>query len=185
MLVATLSLTLTACGGDNDEPEIPGGGTPASKFEVHEFTRDKIFEIFPYFISVSGAEYGFCKIRTVCSYDYGTHYNYKIGFDGCYNSYAANVRMAKCINVSSLSQITSIKGVNWIDYPISFYNPLHSVPHTPNYNCFNLEENTGFILEGTYEGRTYYIRIFISSFNRNSAGELIGVNGSFQQFIPN
>ncbi len=183
MLVATLSLTLTACGCDEDEPEPPGGGTPASKFEVHEFTRDKIFKIAPYFISVSGDEYKFCDIRTAC--DYGTHYNYIIGFESDYYSQAGNIRMAKCINVSSLSQITSIKGVNWIDYCFGFNNHLHPDPYTPNFNCFNLEENTGFILEGTYEGRTYYIRIFISSFNRNSAGEIIGVNGSFQQFIPN
>lgn len=179
MLVATLSLTLTACGGDDDEPEIPGGGTPTSKFEVHEFICDKIFKLYPRFIDRLGYEYTFCNIRTVCNYN--TDYNYIIGFD--YSS-AGNIRMAKCINVSSLSQITSIKGVNWIDYALGKY-VNQSNPYRPNSNCFNLEENTGFILEGTYEGSTYYIRIFISSFNRNSAGEIIGVNGSYQQFIPN
>ena len=85
--------------------------------------------------------------------------------------------MARCKDVSSLSQITSISGLSWIDYNIG-------IPYRVGINCFDLEEKAGFILEGTFWGRTYYIRIFISEFNRNSAGTIIGINGSFQQFLP-
>ena len=178
ILVATLNFTFTSCGGDDDEPKSPGGETPTSKFKVREITVDKYSCLYPSFIDVDGQNRDFCNIMSHDSAG-DLSYKYVIGFGYSYHSMARNVRMAKCINVSSLSQITSLKGCVWIDYAMGDRNIY------TNDDCFSLEENNGFILEGTYEGRTYYIRIYISSFNRNSAGEIIGVNGSYQQFIPN
>lgn len=177
LLVTTLSLTFTACGGDdNDEPNTPGGGSSATKFEVKTFTIDNGASVSIYFVDEYGADLKFCNVDTRC--DYNTDYNEIIGFSSDYYSRASNIRMAKCKNVSSLSQITSLSGVSWIDERLG--NSLYTV----NADCFSLEEKTGYILEGTLEGRTYYIRIYISEFNRNSAGNIIGINGSMQQFQP-
>ena len=180
LLVATFSLTLISCGGGEDEPDNPGG-TSATKYEVHKFTIDNGNSFYPYFISVDGDVYKFCNVNTLC--DYNTGHKELIGFSGDRNSSASNIRMARCKDVSSLSQITSISGLSWIDYNLFHY--IHEAnPYRVGINCFDLEEKAGFILEGTFWGRTYYIRIFISEFNRNSAGTIIGINGSFQQFLP-
>ena len=40
------------------------------------------------------------------------------------------------------------------------------------------------VIEGTYAGQAYYVRVFIDSFNRNASGDVIGVNYKWQQFTP-
>lgn len=182
LFVATLSMTFTACGGDDDdEPDNPAGGSSATKFEVVTFTIDNGATVAPHFVDEYGNDFKFCNVDT--KYDYYTDYNEIIGFSIDRYSIASNIRMAKCKDVSSLSQITSLSGVSWIDNAIGHY-VYTSSPYRVNDNCFNLEEKTGYILEGTLDGRTYYIRIYISDFNRNSAGNIIGINGSMQQFQP-
>lgn len=176
LLVTTLSLTFTACGDDDDEPANSNSGSSATKYKIQTFTIDNGGCISPYFVDDDGNNLKFCDVNTKC--DNSTDYNEIIGFSYDHYGQASNIRMARCKKATSLSQITSLSGLSWIDSQIGD-NGL-----CVNIDCFNLEEKTGFILEGTYSGRTYYIRLYISGFNRNSVDEIIGVNGSWQQFQP-
>lgn len=181
LLVITFSLTFTSCGKDDDEPGNPGGSSSTKQYEVRPFTIDNGATIAPFFVDDDGNQAKFCDVNTRC--DYETDNKEIIGFSSDYYTSASNIRMARCNDISSLSQITSISGLSWIDYPINHFG-YESNRYRINVNCYNLEEKTGFILEGTFLGRTYYIRIYISEFNRNSAGTIIGINGFWQQFRP-
>ena len=46
-----------------------------------------------------------------------------------------------------------------------------------------LENNGGYIITYTYQGKAYYIRLFIT-FNVSAAGDLVGINYQFQHFTP-
>lgn len=165
MLAAALSLSLTACGGgDDDEPENPDKPS-TEKYEVVTQTIDVGNDVSPHFIAEDGDVLKFCEVHTTQSLDFYLNKDY-------YSS-ASNLRFAKYGTVSSLSAIKSLKDLNWIQ--TGRYDSRHTLP---------LEEKCGYVFEGTYAGRVYYIRLFINSFNKNSSGTVIGINMQYQQFVP-
>lgn len=46
-----------------------------------------------------------------------------------------------------------------------------------------LSDKNGYIITYTYQGKPYYIRLFIT-FNVSAAGDLVGINYQFQHFTP-
>lgn len=147
MLATILSLSLSSCGGgDDDEPDQPG--KPSMTDVVSGSASEK---------------------RAVCllSEDYeGPHFYwvnnvlYLNNRKGLY-SY---VKMISVGNVSKLSDIKTVPGEGWG-------------------NELPLENNGGYIITYTYQGKAYYIRLFIT-FNVSAAGDLVGINYQFQHFTP-
>ena len=181
MFIPLFSLALTSCGDDdNDEPDNTNGNNP--KYEVHQFveayTPGSIDCSIPIsFTDVNGDDMKFCNVTISTN---GNYLDFKeaIGFNRDYYSRANNVRLATIDNISGLSQIQSISDLQWINFEYGQSNRVL------NSDCFLLKEKTGYILEGSYGGRVYYIRIFISKFNYNSENTIVGVEGEFQQLKP-
>ena len=167
MLATVLSLSLSSCGGgDDDEPDQPG--KPSGKYEVVSNTVDvnSYFDIdFRRNEEGMGLELAFCKAG-VFKGDNGLYF-------GVQDRYSQSIRCATFGSVQSLSAISNVKDLVWYDA----------------YDCtanrrLAVEEKSGFVIEGTYGGQAYYVRVFIDSFNRNASGEVIGVNLKWQQFTP-
>ncbi len=74
------------------------------------------------------------------------------------------VKMVYVGNVSKLSDIKTVPAEGWG-------------------NELPLENNGGYIITYTYQGKAYYIRLFIT-FNVSAAGDLVGINYQFQHFTP-
>lgn len=165
MLATVLSLSLSSCGGgDDDEPDQPG--KPSGKYEVVSNTVDvnSYFDI-DFRRNEDGLELAFCKAG-VFKRDNGLYF-------GVQDRYSQSIRCATFGSVQSLSAISNVKDLVWYGA----------------YDCtanrrLAVEEKSGFVIEGTYDGQAYYVRVFIDSFNRNASGEVIGVNYKLQQFTP-
>lgn len=164
MLATVLSLSLASCGGgDDDEPDPPG--KPSGKYEVGSETIDanRFFEI-SFRRNEDGLELSFCHV--------GVFKNNSLYF-GVRDRYHQSIRCAAFGSVQSLSDINNVKDLEWYDA----------------YDCTEnrrlaVEEKSGFVIEATYNGQAYYVRVFIDSFNRNASGDVIGINLKWQQFNP-
>ena len=82
-------------------------------------------------------------------------------------NYSAQYSYVKMILVGTVSKLSDIK----------------TVPAEGWGNVLPLENNGGYIITYTYEGKAYYIRLFIT-FNVSAAGDLVGINYQFQHFTP-
>lgn len=182
-------LALTACGDDDkDEPEPEKPEIP-SNFDVQSFKLDFVsdamysWRIVPlYFIPYMEEEYVWKESNKLCDVAMGAidypNFTKVIGFSKDYYSKGGNIRIAKCNNVTKISQIQSLNGLSWID------NSMGDCECIVDQDCLLLCENTGYIIEGSFCGSVYYIRILISHFNRNSSNKIIGIEGEYQQFQP-
>lgn len=165
MLATVLSLSLASCGGgDDDEPDQPN--KPSGKYEVvsRTVTVNKRTDI-NFRRYDDGLEMSFCYAG-VFKEDNALYFSLE-------DSYRMNIRCAATGSVSSLSVINNVKDLEWTS------------PDESNLNkTLTANEKSGFLLEGTYDGQAYYVRVLIDSFNRNASGDVIGVNYKWQQFIP-
>lgn len=147
MLATVLSLSLSSCGGgDDDEPDQPGKPSTTDVVSGSASERSAVIllsEVYdgPYFYWGSDKLY----LRN----DNG-HYSY-----------------VKMISVGTVSKLNDIKTV-----------PAEGWGTTPP-----LVNNGGYIITYTYQGKAYYIRLFIT-FNVSAAGDLVGINYQFQHFTP-
>ena len=148
LLVTTLSLTLTACGGDDDEPENPN---PFEEYSIHKYD-----------ISIGLSH----SIVGNTGYADGIF----IWIDS--DSRTLNVRpdngwnplIAYCGKTNRLSTIQLSSNLSWN-------------------TSASLVDGGGYIVEGVYNGKAYYIRL-ICRFNTNAMGKLIGCTIEYQQFKP-
>lgn len=145
MLVATLSITLSSCGGDEDEPDNP---IPFEEYNVHtnslsDGSKHPILGntgygdgIFVYFRS-----------ETMKIYVEPNAWSPSIAFWG---------------KTTKLSNIDISNNLSW-DLSAS------------------LIDGGGYIIEGVYQGRVYYIRLIVK-YNTNAIGKVIGCTLIYQQF---
>ena len=165
MLATVLRLSLSSCGGgDDDEPDQPN--KPSGKYEMVSETIDvnSFFEI-NFRRNEDGSELSFCQAG-VFKGDNSLYF-------GVQDRYHQSIRCAAFGSVQSLSDINNVKDLEWYEA----------------YDCtanrrLAVEEKSGFVIEGTYDGQAYYVRVFIDSFNRNASGDVIGINYKWQQFTP-
>ncbi len=80
------------------------------------------------------------------------------------NGHYSYVKMISVGTVSKLSDIKTVPAGGWGT----------KLP---------LVNNGGYIITYTYQGKAYYIRLFIT-FNVSAAGDLVGINYQFQHFTP-
>lgn len=81
-----------------------------------------------------------------------------------YNGLYSYVKMISVGKVSKLSDIKTVPAEGWG-------------------NELPLTDKNGYIITYTYEGKAYYIRLFIT-FNVSAAGDMVGINYQFQYFTP-
>ena len=167
MLATVLSLSLSSCGGgDEDEPDQPG--KPSGQYEIVSRTINANAEFLIYFIP-----YGYDQNRSFSRVD--TNFNDDGSLYLTCSDWKMDVhdlRYAACGEVKSLESIKSVDGLNWVKGDNGYSSRL------------TVEEKYGFVIEGTRDGQAYYVRMFIDSFNRNASGDVIGINYKWQQFIP-
>ena len=147
MLATVLSLSLSSCGGsDDDEPDQPGkpSTTDVVSGSASENTLVNLL-----------SDGGGCPHFT---WSQNTLY---VGNPSASYSY---VKMVSVGNVSKLSDIKTVPAEGWG-------------------NELPLENNGGYIITYTYQGKAYYIRLFIT-FNVSAAGDRVGINYQFQHFTP-
>lgn len=145
MLATVLSLSLSSCGGgDDDEPDQPGKPSTTDVVSGSASERNIIDLI----------TWGPCFIWEGNSISIGSRSN------GGYTY----VKMVYVGNVSKLSDIKTVPAEGWG-------------------NELPLENNGGYIITYTYQGKAYYIRLFIT-FNVSAAGDWVGINYQFQHFTP-
>lgn len=167
MLATVLSLSLSSCGGgDEDEPDQPG--KPSGQYEIVSRTINASAEFLIGFIPYDYDYYmDFSRVNMNFNDDgslYLTCSDWKMSVH--------SLKYAACGEVKSLESIKGVDGLNWVEEG-NAYRPRLTV-----------DEKCGFVIEGTYDGRAYYVRLFIDSFNRNASGDVIGINLKWQQFIP-
>lgn len=166
MLATVLSLSLASCGGSDDEPDQPG--KPSGKYEVVSRTVNVNGRYTIHFRTYANDfEETFCEI-SIFNGDKGLFFK----VNSCYNCVLNTIRCAAYGKVKSLSAISDVNDLEWINYNES------SLPR------LEVEEKSGFVIEGTYGGQAYYVRVLIDSYNRNASGEVIGINLKWQQFNP-
>lgn len=167
MLATVLSLSLASCGGgDDDEPDQPG--KPSGKYEVVSRTINANAEFLIYFIPYgSDSNSSFSRVNTNKNDDGGIYLTCSGFIAG-----ARSLRYAACGEVKSLESIKSVDGLNWVQEGNAYKPGL-----TVDIKC-------GFVIEKTYNGQAYYVRLFVDSFNRNASGDIIGINLKWQQFTP-
>lgn len=166
MLATVLSLSLSSCGGgdDDDEPDQPN--KPSGKYEVVSRTVDVNRRI-----EIDFRRYGDGWELSLC--DAGIFKEVNGLYFSLKDSYRNDIRCAELGSVSSLSAINHVKDLKWV-----------SALESNTQKTLIVDEKSGFVIEGTCAGQAYYVRVFIDSFNRNASGEVIGVNYKWQQFIP-
>lgn len=165
MLATVLSLSLASCGGgDDDEPDQPG--KPSGKYEVVSRTVDvNARASIDFRRSADGLELEFCSA--------GIFKEGNILYFSLEGGRGMDTRCAELGSVSSLSAINHVKDLKWV-----------TAYESRTQKTLTVDEKCGFVIEGTYAGQAYYVRVFIDSFNRNASGDVIGVNYKWQQFIP-
>ena len=148
MLATVLSLSLSSCGGgDDDEPDQPGKPSTTDVVSGSVSENDGIDLLDydsrgPFFIWKG-------NLILIGSHDY-INYTY--------------LKMVSVGTVSKLSDIKTVPAEGW----------GKELP---------LENNGGYIITYTYQGKAYYVRLFIT-FNVSAAGDLVGINYQFQHFTP-
>lgn len=167
MLATVLSLSLSSCGGgDDDEPDQPG--KPSGTYEVVSRTINANAEFWIYFIPYGyDSNLSFSRVNTNKNDDGGIYLTCSY-----FKADVHSLRYAACGEVKSLESIKSVDGLNWVQEG-NAYKPRLTV----DIKC-------GFVIEGTYKGQAYYVRLFVDSFNRNASGDIIGINLKWQQFTP-
>lgn len=177
IFAAAATLPLASCGGNGDDPDIPP--TPTTDYKVETGTTD-----FDLYLSIVTKDYGgilFCEmgmwldwITPPASPDPGMGEANESWIRGSYlgfsriitGHYGENLKIACVGNVSSLNQIKKLPAADqWSDFKL-------------------LYEKGGYIVEGTYRGTLYYIRIFIPRANYDATGKPVGIDYEWQQFIP-
>ena len=96
----------------------------------------------------------------------GPHFYW--GYDTLYmynnNGLYSYVKMISVGNVSKLNDIKTVPSEGWG-------------------NELPLVNNGGYVITYTYQGKAYYIRLFIT-LNISAAGDTVGINYQFQYFTP-
>ena len=148
MLATVLSLSLSSCGGgDDDEPDQPG--KPSTTDVVSgSASENNIIDLLDY---DSWGPYFIWEGNSI-----------KIG--SRHNGGYTYVKMVSVGTVSKLSDIKTVTAEGWDTY-------------------MPLVNNGGYVITYTYQGKAYYIRLFIT-FNVSAAGDLVGINYQFQHFTP-
>ena len=164
LLVTATCLTFAACGDDKEEPDGPVPQPSSTEYEIFSETVGLESYISPSFRNVYGNNISFCRIYFRASSNLTIYNDQRSGPDIRFTNYGS---------VSRLQAINNLKDLSWVS--VKAWNNPESSPYG---------EKNGYILEFTANGRVYYLRLFIDSFNRNASGDPIGVNVQYQQFIP-
>lgn len=152
LLVTALSLTFTACGGDDDnEPNTPN---VSGRIETFSLRANKPGDKYPTgetMIYLSSWDYVSISLNDndglMLKVSGGEYTHPHIKYFG---------------NVKSIKDIT--------------YQNIGSITETTT----NAVDNGGYVIEYTYDGNLYYIRLRIT-LNESSAGEVVGCNVQWQQ----
>ena len=169
LLLATMtSVALTACGGDDDEPANPDNPNVPTQTDVVKKTISFPGDFHVSVVIQDGSEqsvYLRCQEWTSrCNVIY---------FRKQSITYMHNLKIGNYGVVNSLQNITSLSKIGtWISAPWSGSDGLI------------LNEKDGFVIEGTFGGRLYYIRLWVKKFTYNASNELIGIDLEWQQFTP-
>ena len=166
LLVTTLSLTFTACGGDdNDEPEkpnIPGTeNTDNSEYDGYVASKSSIS-----FYPIRNGNQYYAEIRpSVDSFTYSGHdfrlYS-KIAFIGNYK------RIKDIDGLNSISEWKAVSGNN--SYRVT-YN--------------NVKESDCFLIEITDSGSSDYLIYQFGPSKKNLSGDVIGYYYNLQSYNAN
>ena len=147
MLATVLSLSLSSCGGgDDDEPDQPGKPSTTDVVSGSASENSGVVLLSGVYDSPSF----YWRNKTLYLNDSHGLYSY-----------------VKMISVGTVSRLSDIKTV-----PAEGWN-----------NQLPLENNGGYVITYTCEGKAYYIRLFIT-FNVSVAGDFVGINYQFQHFTP-
>lgn len=172
LLVTTLSLTLSACGGDDeDEPDNPFPETPS------EVVKGKVAFGSSFYIELNNAD-KFCVVE-FGNYNDNGNVDYAdpsmsltdggIRVYKNYYSFGQNLRIIYAGTVNSLKEIKELPNVtdsnHWGEFKKLF-------------------EKGGYIIEGSSYGNLYYFRLYISEITYNASGNKIGVSYEWEQFKP-
>lgn len=152
LLVTTLSLTFTACGGDDDDE--PNNSNVTGKVESFNLRANKIGDRYPTgetLISHSNWDYVSLSLddydEPMLKVSGGEYSNPHIKYFG---------------EVKSIKEIT--------------YQNMGAINSTTT----TAIDNGGYVIEYTYDGKVYYIRFKIT-LNKSAAGEIVGCNVQWQQ----
>ncbi|MDD5870345.1 MAG: hypothetical protein PUC77_02510 [Bacteroidales bacterium] len=153
MLVATFSLTFVSCGGDDDD-EPDNPNTQTSNVVTGDVSE--------------------LTLVSLVSDDYNV----------CFDWYESKLRLtsiagfdAKMASVGKISKLDDIKIA-----PTSGWAPQQSWYDKRN-SALPLVDNNGYVIMYIYDGKAYYIRLFIT-LNKSVTGETVGIHYQFQHFIP-
>lgn len=176
LFAAAATLPLASCGGDDDPDMPPSPEPPVSDYKVETGTTDSDLNI-----GIETKNYGgifFCEMGIVLDWitspDPGMGDTNESWIRGSYlifsrintGHYGENLKIACVGNVSSLKQIKKLPAADqWSDSKL-------------------LYEKGGYIVEGTFRGTLYYVRIFIPRANYDATGKPVGIDYEWQQFIP-
>lgn len=180
IFAAAATLPLASCGGDDpDMPPSPEPPATTTGYKVQTGTTDSEL-----YIGIETKNYGgilFCEMGVVLDYitppaspDPGMGEANESWIRGSYlifsrintGHYGENLKIACVGNVSSLKQIKKLPAADQWN------------------NSKLLYEKGGYIVEGTYRGTLYYVRIFIPKANYDATGKPVGIDYEWQQFIP-
>ena len=153
MLVATFSLIFVSCGGDDDD-EPDNPNTQTSNVVTGDVSER---------FSVSLVS----DVDDV--YFFWDESELLLSSDG-----RNDARMASVGKVSKLDDIKIAPTSGWAPQQ-SKYNRL--------YSALPLVDNNGYVIMYIYDGKAYYIRLFIT-LNKSVTGETVGIHYQFQHFIP-
>jgi len=172
VVIPLFSISLSSCSHDDkDEPGVPDN---PSKTDVISGTISYPGEIVIYIEREYFGNTQFCNVE-IGDFNDGHNWESKdpnaSWVDGAlfltgYYSWGTNLRINYVGNISSLKDIQSLPTDRW------------NVGKT-------LHERGGYIIEGTYNGELFYVRLYISNITENANGERIGVTYEYQQFYPN
>ncbi len=153
LLVTTLSLTFTSCRGDDNKDE-PNNPNVSGKIETFSLRANKPGDKYPTgetMIYLSSWDYVSISLNDI-------------------NGPMLEVSGGEYTHphIKYFGNVNSIKDIT--------YQNIGSITETTT----NAVDNGGYVIEYTYDGNVYYIRLRIT-LNESNAGELVGCNVQWQQ----
>lgn len=146
-LATVLSLSLSSCGGgDDDEPDQPGKPSTTDVVSGSVSENDVIH---------------------LTGDPYGPFFRWRGNLIDVLAPMLQGYSYVKGVSVGTVSKLNDIK----------------TAPTEGWGNELPFENNGGYIITYTYQGKAYYVRLFIT-FNVSAAGDLVGINYQFQHFTP-
>lgn len=166
-----VAIFVASCGGDEkDEPDSP---SEPNKSDV---------------ISYEGAFPGMSTIRmgdtNFCSLTFG-NFNDKSNSDYL-NPNTSWTDGAFMVGKASWDFGDNLKVIYFGE--VSSLNQIKKLPTATDVNTWNVGKklfaNGGYIIEGTLNGKLYYVRLYITKVTTNAAGLKVGISYEYQFFSP-